>query len=342
MNIKNIARLVAAAPLIVNAYALASEPATIDRTLPVTGAVTLEIQSGPGGIHITTGSASTVVVHAVIRSIFGRADLGLAEANILALQQNPPIEQHGNTIRIGYVKSEAMLKGLSVTYDIETPRDTQVHASADAGGIRITGVKGPVETVNSAGYSDVSDVEGAVKMTARAGGIVLRNAGDQVFVRNESGGIQMHGVHGSVDAVTSSGRIEISGVKGDVQSTTRSASIRIDDVKGAVDAHNSSGSIEAFQLTGSVRAETESGSIRISQASPAPIRALTGSGAIHVELASGGGYNLDAQTEKGKISGSALGGFAKTKEHERILKGQIGAGGPLVDLDTRSSKIEIN
>lgn len=341
MTVKWIACFIAA-PLVINACALASEPGTFDRTLPVSGPVILDIQSGPGGIHITSGSSSSVVVHAVIRSVFGRVDLGVAEANILALQQNPPLEQNGNSIRIGYVKNEGLLKGVTITYDIQTPRETRVHASADAGGIHIAGVRGPVETVNSAGLSEASDVEATLKMTSRAGGIVIRNAGNQVFVRNESGGIQMQGIHGNVDAATGNGRIEITDVNGDVQATTRSASIRIDNIKGAVDAHNTSGSIEAFQLAGSVRAETSSGSIRISQVSPAPIRALTGSGAIRVELASGGGYTLDAQSEKGKISGKATDGFAKTKEHEHLLKGEISSGGPLVDLDTRSSKIEIN
>jgi hypothetical protein len=117
MTIKRIACFVVA-PLLISTCALASEPGTIDRTLPVSGTVTLDIQSGPGGIHITSGSSSSVVVHAVIRSVLGRADLGIAEANTLALQQNPPIEQNGNSIRIGYVKSEGMLKGVTITRPI--------------------------------------------------------------------------------------------------------------------------------------------------------------------------------------------------------------------------------
>jgi len=341
MTIQRVACFIAA-PFLISTCAFASEPGTFDRTLMVSGPVTLDIQSGPGGIHISPGSSSSVVVHAVIRSVFGRADLGIAEANILALQKNPPIEQNGNSIRIGYAQDPGVLRGVTVTYEIQTPRETQVHASADAGGILIQGVRGPVDTVNSAGHTEVNDVEAALKVTTRAGGILIRNAGGDVFVRNESGGIQMQSIHGNVDARTSSGRIEISDVTGDVQSTTHSASIRMDNIKGAVDAHNTSGSIEAFQTTGTVQAETASGSIRISQVSPAAIRAVTESGAIRVELARGGGYTLDARSEKGKISGKATEGFSRTKEHEHILKGQIGSGGPLVDLDTRSSKIEID
>ena len=108
----------------------------------------------------------------------------------------------------------------------------------------------------------------------------------------------------------------------------------------AVEAHNTSGSIDALQSSGSVHAETTSGAIRISQVSPAPIRALTRSGAIKVQLASGEGYLLDAQSASGKVSGPSTSTLARTKD-AHSLKGQIGSGGPLVDLDTHSSKIEI-
>ncbi|ADW68654.1 DUF4097 family beta strand repeat-containing protein [Granulicella tundricola] len=336
--------LLLATPLLLSGYAAASEPGSFNKTLTVSGPVKLDVKSGPGGIKISVGSSDTVVVHAVIRSVLGRFDPGLADANIRALEQNPPIEQHGNDIRIGYVADQAILKGVTVTYDIETPRQTQVNASADAGGIRIDGVQGPVETTNDAGHTEVSGIQAALKMTARAGGLVVQDAGNDVSITNQSGGILMHGVHGSVTAETTNGRIEISDVTGDVHSATRSASIRLDGIKGGVNARNLSGSIESFQSGSSVNAETSSGSIRISQSQPAPIRALSSSGAIHVELASGGGYDLDAQSIKGKISGKATEAFAKTKDQkdQRSFKGRIGSGGPLVDLDTKSSKIEID
>ena len=106
-------------------------------------------------------------------------------------------------------------------------------------------------------------------------------------------------------------------------------------------AHNSSGSIDAFQLAGAVDAETKSGAIRIAQINPAAIRARADSGAITVELAGKGGYRIDAQSDSGKISGPTMKGPEQIAEDHR-LRGQIGVGGPLVDLDTQSSKIEVN
>lgn len=247
----------------------------------------LDIKSDPGGIIVKAGSSESVRVHAVIKPLFGPLDLGISEANIRALEQNPPIEQTGNRIRIGYVKDPALLAGVSMRLEIETPRATQVHAHTSSGAIRIDGIDGPAVTE------------------------------------------------------TSSGRTEISAIAGDVTATTHSGSIRIDNAKGTVVARNSSGSIDALQLAGPVHAETSSGAIRISQVKPASIRARAHSGAIKVELADRGGYLIDAQSHSGRVSGPAGSGLAHTADNHH-LKEQIGAGGPLVDLDTHSSKIEIN
>jgi hypothetical protein len=267
--------------------ALASEAGAFDRTLPVSGVVDLDIKSDPGGIIVKTGSSGSVRVHAVIKPLLGPLDIGISEANIRALEQNPPVEQVGNRIRIGYVKDPAMLSGLTMRLEIETPRATQLHAHTSSGGIRIDGIDGPAVTE------------------------------------------------------TSSGRTEISNIAGDVTATTHSGSIRIDNAKGTVVAHNSSGSIDALQLAGSVHAETSSGAIRISQVIPAPIRAVAHSGAIKVDLADGGAYRIDAQSHSGRVSGPA-GNGPEYLANDHRLKEQIGLGGPLVDLDTHSSKIEIN
>ncbi len=328
-------------PFLFGAWALASEPKTVDRALAVSGPVTLDVRADPGGIVITTGSSGTVAVHAVIKPLYGRLDFEIAEANILALEREPLIEQVGNHIRIGYAKDVSVLRAVTIRYEIETPRETAVRAHTASGGIRVDGITGPVEAVTSSGRTEISNVESDIKVTGHSGAVVIRSGGGQVSVRNESGGIEISGIRGSVDAETTSGRTEISDVSGDVRSTVHSASIRIDNAKGAVEARNSSGSIDALRSSGSIHAETTSGAIRISQVSPATIRALTRSGAIKVQLASGGGYQVDAMSDSGKISGTATTMFQNTKG-AHSLKVQIGAGGPLVDLDSHSSKIEID
>jgi hypothetical protein len=329
--------MVAAVPLLCM-QAFASEPGSFDRTLPVSGPVMLDVQSDPGGVYITTGSSAAVVVHATIKPLYGRLDLNLAEVNILALERNPPVEQVGNQIRIGYVKDPALLRNVTIRFEIQTPRATEVQAHTTSGGISVDGIDGPVKTFTTSGHTEISNVKDAVEVSGHSGAVVIRNANAHVSVRDGSGGLQLSGIGGGVQAETTSGRIEISDTSGTVRATTHSGSIRIHGARGAVVAHNSSGSIDALQSGGAVDAETDSSAIRISQVRPAPIRALSDSGEIKVELASGRGYMLDARSDSGKISGP---NGSQASHHARSVKEQIGAGGPLVDLDTHSSKIEV-
>ncbi len=320
---------------------MASQPRSFERTLTVDGIVDLDVRTDPGGITVTRGVDQSVRIRGTLRSVYGRFDFGTADDNIRALQQNPPIEQSGNRIRIGYAKNPDLLNGISMTLEIEVPRATRVRAMTDSGGIRIDGVSEPVKTETSSGGTEITGIGANVDTASHSGAIAVRNSGGDVSARNRSGGIQIAGVRGSVEAETTSGRTEISDVSGTVLSTVQSGSISVDNAKGGVTARNSSGSIDAFQVRGPVHAETSSGAIRIAQISPASIRARAGSGAIKVELASQGGYRIDAQSDSGKVSGPATRGPQQLAGDHR-LRGMIGAGGPLVDLNTQSSKIEID
>lgn len=320
---------------------LASEPGSFYRKLDVSGPVQLEVRSDPGGVNVTVGTSGFVRVRGVIKPLYGRLDLNLAQANIFALEQNPPIDQVGNHIRVGYVKDPGLLRGVSLHLEIETPRRTRVQAQTTSGAIRIDGIDGPIETVTASGRTEISNAGIGIKVVGKSGAIIIRDTSGQVSARNESGGIQLMSIHGTVESETTSGRTEISDVWGEVQSTTRSGGIIIDNARDAVVAHNSSGSIDLLQIAGPIHAETKSGRIRVSQVTPAPIRALSGSGAIHVELANRGGYSIDAQSDSGKVSGPVTNTSSRTADAHR-LKAQIGSCGPLVDLDTHSSQIEIN
>jgi hypothetical protein len=338
---RKYSRLLAATVLLAGASgALASDPGSFDRTLAVTGPVFLDVKSDPGGAVITTGPEATVRVHAIIKPLFGRLDLDLAEANIRALEKDPPIEQSGNRIRIGYVKDPSLLRGVTIRFEIETPQASEVRAATTSGGIRIDGIAGPANTMTNSGRTEISNVGASINVGVGSGAVIIRNAGNSVVVRSQSGGIQLTGIRGSAELQTSSGRHEISDVGGPLRATTNSGSIRIEDARAGVIARNSSGSITALRIGGSVHAETGSGEIRIEQVKPAPIRAVARSGAIHVKLASGGGYLLEALSHSGKISAPAE-VAAQLARDGHSLKAQLGQGGPLVDLDTQSSRIAI-
>src|SRR5258707_14428217 len=99
-----------------------SASGTFDRTLSVSGPIRLELNNTSGDVSITGSTDRKVHVHGDAHA----SGIGFEtpEKRLNDLVANPPIEQHGGTIRIG--EDLRRLRNLSVSYVIEVPRDTEV------------------------------------------------------------------------------------------------------------------------------------------------------------------------------------------------------------------------
>jgi hypothetical protein len=183
---------------------------SFDRTLNVSGPVDLDAVTDSGGIIVTGGSTGTVRIHAILKAHRNsRLDMADVERRIRELEQNPPIEQSGNTIRVGHVRERNFLRGISMRLEISTPRETKVRAGADSGGVRVSGVQGPVDVRTDSGGIEASDIGSDVRATADSGGIRIRGVRGLVVAHADSGGLDLVEVAGSVDAKTDSGGIRI-------------------------------------------------------------------------------------------------------------------------------------
>ena len=123
-----------------------------ERTLTVTGLVTLDVSANSGVIRVLRGEAGSVRIRGVVRarsmavsrarsSFFLWGDLS---GQMRRIEANPPIAQDGNAIGVGGVTDRWLLRGINLLLEITTPADTEVRALADAGDIRIEGIDGPV------------------------------------------------------------------------------------------------------------------------------------------------------------------------------------------------------
>src|SRR5262249_24951671 len=82
---------------------------SFERTLTVTGPVELEVSTGSGHINVRAGDSSTVHVNGTIKaSQSWHLDGAEAERKVRYLESNPPIEQHGNFIRIGRIEDHEL------------------------------------------------------------------------------------------------------------------------------------------------------------------------------------------------------------------------------------------
>ncbi|MGH9816249.1 MAG: hypothetical protein ACRD6I_09240, partial [Candidatus Acidiferrales bacterium] len=213
------------------------------RTLNVTGAVDLNVRTSAGSITVTPGTGSEVRVLGKIK--VRRDSLSDAQALVREIEANPPIEQTGNTIRIGRTEDRhrEWRRNVSISYEIVVPKATRLTAGTGSGSASVTGIDGPLDA------------------STGSGGITLAGIGGEVNASTGSGSINISGVNGRLKANTGSGSIDASGVAGAITAGAGSGSVDLEQIAaGDVDVSTGSGRIAVSNVKGRLRAHTGSGS----------------------------------------------------------------------------------
>ncbi len=338
----------AALPLIVLLVALPlmAEEASFDRTLKVSGPVDLEIVTGSGHIIVRSGASGTVSVHGTLRSGFciGFCGGGDDDAIIKAIVANPPIEQTGNTIRIGHLGETQRHNNISISYDVVVPPDTKLLSRSGSGSQEISSIAGPAEVSSGSGSLRLSDISGQVRAHTGSGNISMNNLHSSVRAHTGSGSIRGEGV-GVSTSVESRARFE--GKELPLAPGQRAPSVQtfagtssMGSAGAEFDFQTGSGSIRVNNLHGAVRAHTGSGTIELQGQPTSDWSVTTGSGGIIVRLPANAAFDLNAHTSSGGIHTDrqvlVQGSVGK---HE--LRGTVNGGGFRLDLRTGSGSIRI-
>jgi hypothetical protein len=262
--------------------AAADREGSFDRTLNVTGAVDLNVETGSGRIEVRPGDTSTVRIHGVIKAhddFFSGA-----EGRIHEIETNPPISQNGNSIRISVPQDDWLRRHVSISYELVVPQQTSVRAHTGSGSESVEGIRGPVELETGSGSVKVARVD------------------DEVRIKTGSGRIDLDTVKGKVDAHTGSGSIEGSGIAGPINAHTGSGSVRLEQTAaGPLQAHTGSGGVNvrlpanaAFDLY----AQTGSGHVYVDH--PITVHGNLGGHEIQGKV-NGGGPLVDVRTGSGSV-----------------------------------------
>lgn len=302
--------------------ARADEEGHFDRTLTVNGAVNLDVQTGSGNIDVHPGASGTVEIHAKIHAS-GWHMGGDIEQRIHQIESHPPIEQDGNTIRIGHSDDRDLYRNISISYDLTVPSQTQVRSASGSGDERIQGVSGPADA------------------SSGSGSLQLANIGGETHARSGSGDIEVTSIHGSVRATTGSGSIHATGVAGGFIGSSGSGDVRVEQTAaGSVEIGTGSGTVELKGANGAVRVQTGSGSI-VAEGQPTGDWTLrTGSGDVDVQFPASAGYELSAHSGSGNIHTAAELTTTGTI-NPRTLHGKVHGGGSMVEVSTSSGSINI-
>lgn len=303
--------------------ALADSQGHFDKTLTVTGPVDLDVQTGSGNITVHAGDSNRVEIHAEIRAS-DRHLGGDVDARIKQIEDNPPIQQEGNTIRIGRSDDHDLFKNISISYEIKTPKETQLRSKSGSGDEDLEGIAGPVEASSGSGTLKIHDIGAEVRASTGSGDVEIQNAQGKAHISSGSGTIRATGIAGALTVSTGSGDVKLEQTAaGDVEVSTGSGEVELSHVKGAV------------------RVSTGSGNIRADGEPAGPWRLHTGSGDVSVKLPEAASFELAARSSSGSIETKRqVMVSGNLNPHE--LRGKVGNGGVLVDLNTSSGTIRID
>jgi DUF4097 and DUF4098 domain-containing protein YvlB len=273
-----------------------------DRTLSVSGSVNLDVTTGSGDITVKTGGSNQVVIHGTIHPngwIFGN------DSAVHQVESNPPIEQNGSSIRVGYNLPADVQRHISISYEITVPADAALKAHTGSGNVEVSGTRLEAQLMTG------------------SGDIRARDIGHGLHAQTGSGNIRAEDVAAPFNAQTGSGDIEAS--------LTGS---------GDVDVHTGSGRIQVRGAKGGVRARTGSGDIEADGSVAGPWQLHSGSGNIRLVVGSGKGFNLNAHTSSGSIH-SDLPILVQGSVGGKQLTGTVAGGGPEVEASTSSGDVDI-
>ena len=256
---------------------------TFDKTLNVSGNVELNVATGSGYVHVTPGSDNQVHIIGHVHSNHGW--LGSSDDAVQRVVSSPPIQQNGNTIRIGQMH-EAWYNHVSIDYDISTPKSTRLKAESGSGDLKAVSMAAGSRLETGSGSINGDDLGGETYLQTGSGDIRVNfSSGGNVTAGAGSGSIRLTGLKGGLKAETGSGDVSIAGQPVDpwkIEAGSGSIDLNLGGSKYTLDAETGSGSIhtdqpitvqgglEKHHITGNVngggptvKVETGSGSIRI-------------------------------------------------------------------------------
>ena len=292
---------------------------SFDRSFDISGPIRLELSNVAGDISITGSADGKVHLHGDVRvSGFG---FGSPQERLNSILASPPVELKGDTLRVG--KDMSRLHSVSITYNVEVPRETEVTSTSVSGSQTVRNLRGPVQAESVSGSVRSQDIDREVRLSSTSGTVEAENCGDDVR------------------ATSISGSVTVSKAKGDVLAHSVSGDVQVSAPGGRVDADSSSGAIEVRGANADVQAHDAAGTLTV-QGNPSgnsywDLRTVSGS--VHILVPANANFRFSANAVSGEIRAQIPIMIEEQGKHS--LRAHMGNGGGSVEIHTVSGDIEV-
>ncbi len=291
--------------LVGTTLAVASEQGRFEKTLTVSSGADLEVFTRSGDVVVRSGPAGSIAIVGKIH-VGDRWFNGGKKAEIQGIEQNPPIAQTGNHVRIDYVN----VRDIAIDYEITAPSDTRVHTKSGSGDQTIEGMQAGVEIETGSG---------------------------DVRLRDLAGDLRVH---------TGSGNVEARGAAGPIEARAGSGDIRIEEnSKGDVSVETGSGNIDVRGVDGGLRVSAGSGDVTVDGKPASSWSVKTGSGNAQLRVPEQAAFDVDISTSSGSVEvahpvTTTIQG--RVQEERKSIRGKVNGGGPEISVHTGSGDVRVD
>lgn len=292
---------------------------SFERSYSVTGPLRLELTNASGDVDITGSADGKVHVHGDVRASGYGSDSPRKRLDDTVA--NPPLEQRGDTIRIG--KEMSHMRNVSISYTIQVPHDTEVNATVASGAQMIRGVRGPVKVQAASGTIRVEKIDRDAQLSTASGSISATDIGSDVRVKSATGSVMVSNTRGDVIVEALAGTIHISRPGGRIEADTASGEVVIEGASSDVKAHAASGRVS---VQGNPGAESY-------------WELKTVSGSVQLGVPASANLHLSAEATSGEIRTDIP--IVVEEQGKHSLRAHMGNGGGRVDVRTVSGEIHV-
>ena len=287
------------------------------------------------------------------------------EANKVNSESKTTFTLEGDTWRIQPSRPEARVHvgfyaGPRMSNDLEiwAPRDLAASISNSHGDIEVDSRAGDVTLTTTHGDIQAQDIKGRAALTTHHGSIRASNITGDVTVNGRlddtsisqvSGSVTLEGdffgetrltkIAKGVHFTSSRTEMQLAKLDGDFQMNP--GDLRATSLAGPFTLRTRSTDVHLENVSGDVRIENTHAEVEVHPATPAGnVEVLNRQGAIHLVLPSNAAFTVDARSNHGDIETD----FELAKEesgHQTTASGNIGKGGPRLQLSTDHGVIEI-
>jgi DUF4097 and DUF4098 domain-containing protein YvlB len=311
--------------------------------------------SNPRGDVTIGGTSDDNRIHiAIHKQVYARTD---SEADTKAQQLVPSTGSEGSAFNL----SMPSLDGARADLVIQVPANAATTVTANRGDIHIASIKAAVNATANRGDIELSAITGATtahinsggsSITAHSidGGLAIQGHAQDLTLSDIAGPVTISGeffgttnlehIDGAIHFHTS--RTDLQFARLDGETEISSNGISADQVMGPVVLTTGNRNVSLDRVAGNISVTNRNGSIDLT-AAPAlgSITIEDRNGSVHATMPENAGFSVDAHTTNGDVS-TDFPLQTNGSENEKSLVGTVGAGGPLLRINTTNSDVSIH